>query len=110
VHDLEQAAGHGFKEVAIAGVHLGAWGRDLDRPATLLDLLRAIAGRDLPVRVRISSLEPMECPAELVELVAADVRDGYVSAESARKDYGVALDSATGEPGAEETKKLRDGK
>jgi N-methylhydantoinase B len=35
---------------------------------------------------------PLERPAERV---AADVREGYVSAESARRDYGVVLDPRT---------------
>ena len=41
------------------------------------------------------------------ELVAADVQEGYVSPESARADYGVAVDPATGEIDWEETKKIR---
>jgi N-methylhydantoinase B len=41
------------------------------------------------------------------ELVAADVREGYVSLESAQKDYGVAIDPETGQGKADGTKKLR---
>jgi N-methylhydantoinase B len=41
------------------------------------------------------------------QLVAADVREGYVSLESAREDYGVVVDSATLEPDGGATKKLR---
>ena len=32
----------GFKEVALTGVHLGSFGRDLDPPSTLLQLLQAL--------------------------------------------------------------------
>jgi N-methylhydantoinase B len=41
------------------------------------------------------------------DLVAADVREGYVSLESARDDYGVAIDTATGDVDKEETEVLR---
>ena len=41
------------------------------------------------------------------EMVAEDVAQGYVSLESARNDYGVAIDSATLTVNVEETRKLR---
>ncbi len=66
--DVERVAAAGFKEIAITGVHLGSYGRDL-RPAwSLLDLLRALAATR--VIFRISSLEPMDCTADIVDLVA----------------------------------------
>jgi len=47
---------------------------------------------------------PAERPAETVR---EEVRDGLISMESARKDYGVALDPKTLEILADETRKLR---
>ena len=41
------------------------------------------------------------------ELVADDVREGYVSLESARNDYGVEIDPATQEVDWAETDKIR---
>jgi len=41
------------------------------------------------------------------EMVLSDVIEGYVSLESAGKDYGVAINPATNTLNAEETKKLR---
>jgi len=41
------------------------------------------------------------------ELVSSDVRNGYVSIDSARKDYGVVLDPKTCEVNAEATMELR---
>jgi len=61
----------GFKEIAITGVHLGSYGRDLDRPGSLLELLRALDQLRADVTFRVSSLEPMDCPGELVDLIAA---------------------------------------
>ncbi len=48
--------------------------------------------------------DPFERPAGLV---AADVRDGRVSLESARRDYGVAIHPATLRVEEGETEKLR---
>lgn len=41
------------------------------------------------------------------EMVLSDVRHGYVSIESARADYGVAIDPGTMEINVEETRKLK---
>jgi N-methylhydantoinase B len=41
------------------------------------------------------------------ERVLADVREGYVSIEQAREQYGVAIDPVTGAVLADETAKLR---
>jgi threonylcarbamoyladenosine tRNA methylthiotransferase MtaB len=72
--EVRRVAAAGFKEVAIAGVHLGSYGRDLAPRASLLDLLRALDGIDGDVTYRISSLEPMDCTPEIVDLVARSSR------------------------------------
>ncbi len=41
------------------------------------------------------------------EMVASDVIEGYISPESARNDYGVAVNQVTGKIDWEETKRLR---
>ena len=71
----------GFKEIALTGVHLGSYGRDLDRRQvcrTLLELLArdstASGADDVPL-FRISSLEPMDCTPDIVDLVARLGRD-----------------------------------
>jgi threonylcarbamoyladenosine tRNA methylthiotransferase MtaB len=49
----------GFKEVVLTGVHLSSWG--LDRPGmSLLDLLRRLDRLPKLVRLRLSSLEPVD--------------------------------------------------
>jgi threonylcarbamoyladenosine tRNA methylthiotransferase MtaB len=71
VGEVERIAVAGFKEIALTGVHLGSYGRDLIPAASLLDLLRALASTPADVTFRISSLEPMDCTPEIVELVAS---------------------------------------
>jgi threonylcarbamoyladenosine tRNA methylthiotransferase MtaB len=61
----------GFKEIAVTGVHLGSYGRDLTPPSSLIALLHALGDRfDRRVLFRISSLEPMDCTSAIVDLVA----------------------------------------
>jgi threonylcarbamoyladenosine tRNA methylthiotransferase MtaB len=74
LREVERVVAAGFKEIALTGVHLGSYGRDLPGALTLLELLDALAGRDSgsepSARFRISSLEPMDCPPGLIDLVA----------------------------------------
>ena len=97
---VDRVVAAGFKEIALTGVHLGSYGRDLNPQSSLIELLYAIAGLGRPearplrfeigkgrhlefgrgrlsgrpdkhVLFRISSLEPMDCTPEIVDLVAA---------------------------------------
>ncbi|HEY7059082.1 MAG TPA: tRNA (N(6)-L-threonylcarbamoyladenosine(37)-C(2))-methylthiotransferase MtaB [Vicinamibacterales bacterium] len=74
MREVQRIASAGFKEIALTGVHLGSYGRDLEPASSLLELLRALDGIDSDVRFRISSLEPMDCPPALVDLVAGSDR------------------------------------
>ncbi len=69
--EVRRIAGCGFREIALTGVHLGSYGRDLEPASTLLELLGALADLDVDVTFRVSSLEPMDCPAGLVDLIAS---------------------------------------
>ncbi len=86
--EVERVAAAGFREIALTGVHLGSWGRDLTPRSSLIDLLRTLdravvrsvrlqADREAAepdVVFRISSLEPMDCSREIVDLVASSDR------------------------------------
>jgi threonylcarbamoyladenosine tRNA methylthiotransferase MtaB len=74
VGEATRVAAAGFKEVALTGVHLGSYGRDLTPATSLRDLLLAVARIDADVTFRISSLEPMDCTPEIVELVGSTGR------------------------------------
>jgi threonylcarbamoyladenosine tRNA methylthiotransferase MtaB len=69
VAEVERIAAAGFREVALTGVHLGSYGRDLTPPCSFADLLRAIDAVRADVVYRVSSLEPMDCTPEIVEIV-----------------------------------------
>lgn len=74
LHDVLREIGRvrnaGYREIAITGVHLGSYGRDLQDPSSLLALLTAVERHASDMRIRISSLEPMDCSDQIVDLVA----------------------------------------
>jgi len=60
----------GCAEVVLAGIDLGAWGRDLEPPRRLADLVRRVI-RERPVRrVRLSSIEILHLDDDLVHTIA----------------------------------------
>jgi threonylcarbamoyladenosine tRNA methylthiotransferase MtaB len=71
VRQIEDAVASGYREIAIAGVHLGSYGRDLGDGTSLVTLVRTLADWDADVLFRISSLEPMDCTRAIVDLVAS---------------------------------------
>jgi threonylcarbamoyladenosine tRNA methylthiotransferase MtaB len=71
---VDEAVTSGYREIAIAGVHLGSYGRDLGDGTSLTALTRVLAAWEADVLFRISSLEPMDCTQDLIELVAASPR------------------------------------
>jgi threonylcarbamoyladenosine tRNA methylthiotransferase MtaB len=71
---LDGLAARGFKEVVISGVHLGGYGRDLDPPVELEQLLEMIAERCPIERVRVSSLDPEELSDRIIAIVAQSLR------------------------------------
>jgi threonylcarbamoyladenosine tRNA methylthiotransferase MtaB len=76
LREVERVGASGFKEIALTGVHLGSYGRDLDPPSSLLQLLQHLdswSAKASAERVlfRISSLEPMDCSKQIVDLVAS---------------------------------------
>ena len=71
VREVTRVSACGFREIALTGVHLGSYGRDLPAPCALIDLLRALDRIPIDVVFRISSLEPMDCTPAIVALVAS---------------------------------------
>jgi threonylcarbamoyladenosine tRNA methylthiotransferase MtaB len=75
LRQVEGFVAAGGKELVLSGINLGRWGRDLPdsevaAPRTLTGLLREIFERTALNRLRLSSIEPMDCDAELIGLMA----------------------------------------
>jgi threonylcarbamoyladenosine tRNA methylthiotransferase MtaB len=64
----------GFREVILTGVHLGGYGRDLDPPVALEDLLEMIGERSPIGRIRLSSIDPEELSDRAIGIVAGNAR------------------------------------
>jgi threonylcarbamoyladenosine tRNA methylthiotransferase MtaB len=60
-------AGAGYREIVLTGVHLGAWGQDLSPVGDLPSLIGRIRSEGMIGRLRLSSVEPMEVTAELID-------------------------------------------
>jgi threonylcarbamoyladenosine tRNA methylthiotransferase MtaB len=69
-----QLAKVGYREAVLTGVHLGQYGRDLNPRAGLDELLKCIERLSSAVRVRLSSIEPLELSDDLVNRVAGSTR------------------------------------
>ena len=78
LRQVERVALAGFKEIVLTGVHLGSYGRDLQAPSSLTELLGTLdewcAAARANLLFRISSLEPMDCSRAIVDLVATSDR------------------------------------
>jgi len=57
---LKDLASAGYRETVLTGVHLGAYGRDLDPPADLPSLIESAERQGGVRRLRLSSIEPRE--------------------------------------------------
>lgn len=64
------AAG-GYREVVLAGIHLGAYGRDFAPPEELEEVVRRVAGERPVERLRLSSIEPREITDGLIALLGS---------------------------------------
>ena len=74
LQDVQRIVDAGYKEIAITGVHLGSYGRDLPGLSSLTTLLRCLADWPADVLFRISSLEPMDCTPEILDIAATSPR------------------------------------
>ncbi len=68
--EIENLAQNGFKELVLAGVNLGLYGRDLNPQIGLVDLLKKAEYLKEKIRIRLSSLEPHLLSPELIDLMA----------------------------------------
>ena len=72
IQNLQALAQEGYREAVLTGIHLGKYGSDLASRMTLLGLLKRIGQEKLPLRIRLSSLEPQEVSEELIAMLASE--------------------------------------
>jgi threonylcarbamoyladenosine tRNA methylthiotransferase MtaB len=66
LENLKMMKEKGFKEVVLTGIHLGAYGLDLNPPFPLEMLMRRLEKEETPDRIRLSSIEPGDFSPELI--------------------------------------------
>jgi threonylcarbamoyladenosine tRNA methylthiotransferase MtaB len=64
----------GYREVVLTGIHLGHYGLDLTPPTSLLQILRSIESSPVNIRIRLSSIEPMELSNGLIDFMTNSMR------------------------------------
>jgi threonylcarbamoyladenosine tRNA methylthiotransferase MtaB len=75
LQEIRHAVSAGYREVTITGVHLGSYGRDIGGGSTnLTALVRELSQWPDDVLFRISSLEPMDCTLEIIDVAAQSPR------------------------------------
>lgn len=67
---IRSFAAQGFREVVLTGIHLGAYGLDLEPPTSLLALLEAAEAERAVPRLRVGSVEPNELTDDLIDFLA----------------------------------------
>jgi threonylcarbamoyladenosine tRNA methylthiotransferase MtaB len=70
IENLKILKEKGFKEVVLTGIHLGAYGLDLDPSFPLEKLLGQLEKEETPDRIRLSSIEPGDFSPELISALS----------------------------------------
>ena len=75
VERVQELVDRGYREVIFSGIHLGSYGRDIKPRSSLAELIRRTLDEvpDLD-RLRLSSIEPLEVRAEVIDLVSTHPR------------------------------------
>ena len=58
----------GYREIVLTGIHLGAYGHDLNPHTNLINIINRISDQTGNTRIRLSSIEPREITDELLHL------------------------------------------
>jgi threonylcarbamoyladenosine tRNA methylthiotransferase MtaB len=73
--DIRKLTAVGYREVVLAGIHLGCYGKDLmPTRIRLADLLEQILSESTIERIRLSSIEPLELDSDLIQLMTKSER------------------------------------
>jgi threonylcarbamoyladenosine tRNA methylthiotransferase MtaB len=72
VEKLWALADQGYQEVVLTGIHLGSYGKDLNR--TLEQLLREIVKLPGNFRIRLGSIDPHEIDGDLIDTIVNNQR------------------------------------
>ena len=68
--EAEQLVNNGYKEIVLTGIHLGAYGKEVDYQFDIIDVLVKLQTLPGLKRIRLSSIEVNEITDELIDVIA----------------------------------------
>ncbi|ADL12150.1 tRNA (N(6)-L-threonylcarbamoyladenosine(37)-C(2))-methylthiotransferase MtaB [Acetohalobium arabaticum] len=72
VAEAKRLAASGFKEIVLTGIHLGAYGKEVEEEIDLVTLLKELIEISGLERIRLSSIEATEVTSDLIDLIATE--------------------------------------
>jgi threonylcarbamoyladenosine tRNA methylthiotransferase MtaB len=69
--EAEQLVNNGHKEIVLTGIHLGAYGKDMEHQSNLLHVLKELQNLSELKRIRLSSIDVNEVTDSLIDIVAS---------------------------------------
>ena len=69
VDQVQRLIANGFPEIVLTGIHIGAYGADLDPQSSLVELLEILEKKTTVKRLRLGSIEPNEISDELLKVI-----------------------------------------
>ena len=68
IKQINTLAEHDFKEIVLTGIHIGQWGKDINK--SFLDLLKFLEENSPIERIRMGSLNPLEITKDVLEFLS----------------------------------------
>jgi threonylcarbamoyladenosine tRNA methylthiotransferase MtaB len=70
LQEIKKLSEAGFKEIILTGVNLGLFGKDKNDPAALFKMLKTAVEETKNVRLRLSSISPVDLSHDVINLAA----------------------------------------
>ena len=87
IKQINTLAEHDFKEIVLTGIHIGQWGKDINK--SFLDLLKFLEENSPIERIRMGSLNPLEITEDVLEFLSKSKKfcpHFHLSLQSANND------------------------
>ena len=68
IKQINTLSKHNFKEIVLTGIHMGQWGKDINK--SFLDLLKFLEENSPIERIRMGSLNPLEITEDVLEFLS----------------------------------------
>ena len=68
IKQINTLSKHNFKEIVLTGIHIGQWGKDINK--SFLDLLKFLEENSPIERIRMGSLNPLEITEDVLEFLS----------------------------------------